>query len=324
MKALVTGAGGFIGSHVVEHLFEKGFDVRALVRYHAQDHFGWLEDLPSDKLHELDIVRGDVRDPERMRHLAKDCDVIFHLAALIGVPYSYLSTTSYIDTNVNGTLNLLLAARENHSRMVVISTSEVYGSVKTVPIRETAPLNAQSPYAASKTAADQLALSFYHSFELPVAVVRAFNTFGPRQSRRAVIPTILSQLLTDSPTLKLGSLEPIRDFSYVKDTAAGLVHVGLCDKAQGTVTNIGSGVGTSIGELAETCASLFNREVPIESEDRRIRPSRSEVSQLICDAQKAEKLCGWKHRYTLKDGLQETVEWLRAHPLPKRSDHYWV
>ncbi len=324
MKVLVTGAGGFIGSHLTEHLIRQGHEVRALVHYRSQDHLGWLEDLPDNLQNEVDFQRGDVRDADQMRRIAQGCQVLFHLAALIGIPYSYQAPASYIQTNVTGTLNLLLAAREHGCRVVQTSTSEVYGSPKSLPISEEAPLQAQSPYAASKTAADQLALSFFHSYDLPVCVVRPFNTYGPRQSRRAIIPTLLSQLLSGAEVLRLGSLSPIRDFNYVQDTVEGMLQVGLCDHALGRATNLGSGVGISIGELAQRCAALVDRPIRIEHDPQRVRPDGSEVSQLICDAGQAKHQCGWSSTTEIDTGLQRTFAWFKENLRADETPRYWT
>ncbi|NPV27615.1 MAG: SDR family NAD(P)-dependent oxidoreductase [Firmicutes bacterium] len=305
---LVTGAAGFIGSHLVEELARQGYKIKAFVRYNSRNQWGWLETLPC--LKEIEVCTGDIRDYDSVRNAVCGVDIIFHLAALIGIPYSYVSPLAYIKTNVEGTYNILQAAREEGVKRVVhTSTSEVYGTARYVPIDEEHPLQAQSPYAASKIAADQLALSYHRSFGLPVVVVRPFNTFGPRQSARAVIPTIITQVLAGNRTIRLGNLNPTRDFNYVRDTVAGIVAVGLSEKAVGQVVNIGSGREISIKDLVEQIENIVGREISIEQEDERIRPVDSEVGRLVCDNRRAYELAGWSLRYTLDEGLQETIEW---------------
>ncbi len=315
MKALVTGAGGFIGSHVVEKLCARNHEVRALVHYNSAGSIGWLSDLPKEILGDIEIVSGDVRDPRRMREIMRDCDAVFHLAALIAIPYSYMATSSYIETNVGGTLNILEAAREqpNGCRMVCISTSEIYGTAKFLPITEEHPINAQSPYAASKIAADQLALACYRSFGQPVVVVRPFNTFGPRQSTRAVVPTILTQLLSDDGTVHLGALAPTRDLTYVTDTASGIIDVGMSDVALGRVVQLGTGREISIGDLAALCAETIGVELKIEEDAERIRPMNSEVMRLLSNPAFALEYCGWQVEVPLEDGIAKTADWLRDH-----------
>lgn len=309
-KALVTGSAGFIGSHFVEELVRQGCKVRAFVRYNAQNDWGWLQTLPC--LKDIEIHAGDVRDYDSVRDAVRGVEFVFHLAALIGIPYSYISPLAYIKTNVEGTYNLLQAAREEGvQRVVHTSTSEVYGTARYVPINEEHPVQAQSPYAATKIAADQLALSFHRSFGLPVVVVRPFNTFGPRQSARAVIPTIITQLVSGSRTIRLGNVSPTRDFNYVRDTVSGILAVGLTDKAEGRVVNIGSGRETSIKELIEEIENVMGRKIEIEQEDVRIRPAHSEVERLLCDNRQAFELAGWTPRYTLEEGLRETIQWFQ-------------
>lgn len=309
-NVLVTGSAGFIGSHLVEELVRQGYSVRAFVRYNARNDWGWLQTLPC--LKDIEIHTGDVRDYDSVRNAVRGVEIIFHLAALIGIPYSYISPLAYIKTNVEGTYNLLQAAREEGVKRVVhTSTSEVYGTARYVPINEEHPLQAQSPYAATKIAADQLALSFHRSFGLPVVVVRPFNTFGPRQSARAVIPTIITQLLAGNRTIRLGNLSPTRDFNYVRDTVSGILAVGLAEKTEGWVVNIGGGRETSIKELVEQIEKLVGRKIEIDQEDARVRPAGSEVERLLCDNRRANELAGWTPRYSLEEGLRETIQWFK-------------
>ncbi|SFQ96901.1 NAD-dependent 4,6-dehydratase LegB [Desulfoscipio geothermicus] len=309
-KILVTGAAGFIGSHLVEELVKQGNYVRALVRYNSRNEWGWLQTLPC--LTDIEIHTGDIRDYDSVRNAVRDVEVVFHLAALIGIPYSYISPLAYIKTNIEGTYNILQAAREEGVRRVVhTSTSEVYGTARYVPINEEHPLQAQSPYAATKIAADQLALSFHRSFGLQVVVVRPFNTFGPRQSARAVIPTIITQVLAGARVIRLGNLNPTRDFNYVRDTVSGMITVGLSDRTLGQVVNVGSGREVSIGELVRHIENVVGRDIFVEQEEDRVRPVDSEVERLLCDNRRAYELSGWAPRYTLEEGLSETVDWLR-------------
>ena len=312
MKALVTGAGGFIGSHLAEYLVQKGIEVKAFVRYNSRNNWGWLEDSPyKDR---IEVYRGDIRDFDSVKDAMKSIDVVFHLAALIGIPYSYISPLAYIRTNVEGTYNVLQAARElNTQKVIHTSTSEIYGTAQYVPIDEKHPVNPQSPYAATKSGADQLALTFYRSFGLPVSVIRPFNTFGPRQSARAVIPTIISQLLAGKKRIKLGNLEATRDMNYVMNTCEGFYQVGLHERSTGEVINLGSNREIPIKDLAQLIASLMNRELKIEIDDGRIRPDKSEVERLLCDSSKAKELTGWEPRHTLEEGLKETIKWLENH-----------
>lgn len=311
-KVLVTGAAGFIGSHLVEEFAIQGYNVRAFVRYNARNDWGWLQTLPC--INDIEIYSGDIRDYDSVRQAVKGTTMIFHLAALIGIPYSYISPLAYIKTNIEGTYNILQSAREEGlDRVVHTSTSEVYGTARYVPIDEEHPLQAQSPYAASKIAADQLALSFYRSFGLPVVVVRPFNTFGPRQSARAVIPTIITQLASGQCTVKLGALHPTRDFNYVKDTVRGFMAVSEPKKAIGEVINIGSNYEISIVETARLIAEIMGVKMEIETNKDRMRPIRSEVERLWADNSKAKKLIDWKPLYASKEGLKrgltETVSW---------------
>ncbi len=313
-KVLVTGADGFIGSHLVEHLLERGADVRAFVYYNSFNSWGWLDTLDDEIKRRLDVVAGDIRDPHGVRNAMKGCDVVMHLAALIAIPFSYHSPDTYVDTNVKGTLNIVQAARElGIERVVHTSTSEVYGTARFVPITEAHPLQGQSPYAASKTGADQMALSFQLSFGTPVAVIRPFNTYGPRQSARAVIPTIITQIAAGARQIKLGAVSPTRDFNYVKDTCRGFVAVAECDAAIGHVVNVGSNYEISVGDTARTIARVMGREIEVVSDEQRIRPAGSEVERLWADNTLARELCGWTPEYAGLDGfdrgLGHTVAW---------------
>jgi NAD dependent epimerase/dehydratase len=310
-RVLVTGAGGFIGSQLCERLVELGAEVRALAEYNSLGSFGWLDESPARG--ELDAVLGDVRDPDAIRRLADGVETLFHLAALIAIPYSYEAPHSYVETNVLGTLNVLSGAREAGVGMVVhTSTSEVYGTARSMPIDETHPLQAQSPYAASKIGADKLAEAFHLSFGLPVATLRPFNTYGPRQSARAVIPTIITQLLAGD-TLALGNLTPTRDFTYVADTVEAFVRIGDCPAAIGRVVNVGSGRELSIGELVERIEAVLGRRAPVERDEERVRPPASEVERLCADARLAGELFGWEPQVSLDEGLAATAEWIGGH-----------
>jgi dTDP-glucose 4,6-dehydratase len=310
-QVVVTGADGFIGSHLTELLVAEGPRVKAFVYYNAFGHNGWLDSVDAATMAEVELFAGDVRDPNGVRTALAGADAVFHLAALIGIPYSYHSPDSYVDTNVKGTLNVLQAARDHGlERVVVTSTSEVYGTAQRVPIDETHPLQGQSPYSASKIGADAMADAFARSFELPVVTVRPFNTYGPRQSARAVIPTIATQLLRGAEELRLGSLTPTRDLTFVTDTARGFVALASADDTLGRVVNLGSGREISIGQLAETLVAQIAPGTPIVSEDARIRPDRSEVRQLLADTTLASELTGWAPEVSLDDGLALTVEWL--------------
>jgi NAD dependent epimerase/dehydratase len=311
-KVLVTGAGGFIGSHLTEELVKQGETVRAFIRYNSRDDVGLLEELPREVREQVEIVRGDLKDPDGVRKAVKGCQRIFHLGALIAIPYSYVHPFDFTQTNVLGTGHLLNACLENPQleRVIHTSTSEVYGTARYVPIDEEHPLQAQSPYAASKIAADKLAESYHLSFDLPVTVLRPFNTFGPRQSLRAVIPTIISQGLAGQ-TIRLGNLDPRRDFLFVKDTARGFIEIGKCDQAIGRMVNIGTGRDLSIRELVNKILDLMGMKGRLEIEDRRVRPEKSEVMQLCSNTTLAQKLFQWAPRYTLEEGLRETIEWYR-------------
>lgn len=313
-RILVTGADGFIGSHLTEELVRHGLNVKAFVYYNSFNSWGWLDHSPKEIRNELEVFAGDIRDPHGIKKAMEGCDVVLHLAALIAIPYSYHSPDTYVDTNIKGTLNVLQAARELEVEKVVhTSTSEVYGTAKFVPITEEHPLQGQSPYSASKIGADQLALSFYSSFGLPVSIIRPFNTYGPRQSARAVIPTIITQLASGKRTIQLGSLHPTRDFNYVKDTVRGFLAVAQSDKSVGEVINIGSNFEVSIGETAKIIAELMGSEIEILTDDQRIRPAKSEVERLWADNTKAKELLGWEPVYGglegFKRGLAETIEW---------------
>lgn len=322
---LVTGADGFIGSHLVEELVQQGQDVRALVFYDFRNSWGWLDTLPEDIMTRIDIFPADVRDPAAMRKAVAGCATVFHLAALIGIPYSYLAPTSYIETNLKGTLNVLEACRdEGVKRLVHTSTSETYGTPEYVPIDERHPLVGQSPYSASKIGADKLAESFYFSFGLPVATIRPFNTFGPRQSNRAVIPTIATQALSGFKQIRLGALGPVRDLTYVKDTVLGFMAVANSDKAIGRVTNIGNGKGISIGDLAKVILELCDSQASIVLDKRRVRPENSEVQKLICDNSWAAENLGWQPQYSLRAGLVETIDWIRDNLEHYKATNYTV
>lgn len=309
-KVLVTGAGGFIGSHLAERLVGEGARVRAFVHYNALGRAGWLDASPVAT--QMEIVAGDIADPWSVREAMRGIDVVFHLAALIAIPYSYQAPQSYLRTNAEGTLNILQAARDlGTTRVVHTSTSEVYGTARSVPIDEDHPLQGQSPYSASKIAADKLAESFHRSFALPVTTVRPFNTFGPRQSLRAVIPTIVTQLL-DGETVKLGHLAPTRDLTYVSDTAGGFLAAGAAAGAEGQVFNLGAGREISIGDLARMIGALMGRTPRIETEDVRLRPEASEVERLLSDNRRMRGATGWTPLVGLEEGLQRTIDWIKA------------
>lgn len=310
-KVLVTGAGGFIGSHLTERLVAEGCKVRALVRYNSRNFWGWLEESTVKK--EIEVVTGDVRDLDAVTRAMKGADAVFHLAALIGIPYSYVSPLAYIRTNVEGTYNIVEAARTlDTKRVVVTSTSEVYGTARCVPIREDHPLQPQSPYSASKISADNMAMSYHLSFGLPLVIARPFNTYGPRQSARAVIPTIITQILSGRKEIRLGSLHPTRDLNFVSDVAGGFVALAKSDKAVGKAVNISSNAEISIGELASVIKELMGSKIKVVSDDERIRPAKSEVERLIGDNSLIRSLTGWKPKHSLKDGLAKTIEWFRA------------
>jgi dTDP-glucose 4,6-dehydratase len=311
-KVLVTGADGFIGSHLTEELIRQGYDVRAFVYYNSFNSWGWLDHSPFKD--QLDVFAGDIRDPYGVKEAMKGCDVVYHLAALIAIPYSYHSPDTYIDTNVKGTLNVVQAARElGVAKVVHTSTSEVYGTARYVPIDEQHPLHGQSPYSASKIGSDQIAMSFYYSFDTPVSIIRPFNTYGPRQSARAVIPTIITQIASGVRKIKLGATEPTRDFNYIKDTVAGFIAVANSDQSTGQVINIGSNYEISIGDTVRLIAELMDRPIEIETDLTRIRPEKSEVERLWADNSKAKQLLNWSPQYGgtegLRRGLSETIDW---------------
>jgi NAD dependent epimerase/dehydratase len=321
---LVTGAGGFIGSHLTERLVSEGARVRAFVRYNSRGVEGLLGLLPRDLYRELHVISGDLRDGDAVRAAVRGVDVVFHLGALIAIPYSYLHPREVIETNVAGTTNVLMAAREHSiDRVVHTSTSEVYGTAQYVPIDETHPLQGQSPYSASKIGADKIAESFYRSFGTPVAIMRPFNTYGPRQSARAVIPAIISQALA-SDEIRLGALDPMRDFTFVDDTVEGFLRTGTYDSAVGQEVNIGAGECISIGELARKILVLVERDLPIVCEPARLRPSKSEVMRLHADTQRARELLDWEPRVTLDEGIRRTIDWIKANLARYRPDVYEV
>ena len=324
-KVLVTGADGFIGSHLVEELLKEGYDVRAFVLYNSFNTWGWLDTFPKETLDKIDVFTGDVRDPNAVRKAMEGMDAVLHLAALIAIPYSYYAPDAYVDTNIKGTLNVLQAARDlGTERVLVTSTSEVYGTAQYVPIDEKHPYQGQSPYSATKIGADRLAESFYRSFNLPVTIVRPFNTFGPRQSARAVIPTIITQLLSGKKEIKLGSLEPTRDFKYVKDTARGFIEIMKSDRTIGEEINIATQKEISIGELAEELIRQINPDAKIVCDNQRLRPKKSEVERLLGNNEKIKRLTEWKPLYTFEEGLAETIEFLKGNLDKYKVDIYNV
>lgn len=313
-KILVTGADGFIGSHLTEELVRRGHDVRAFVLYNSFNSWGWLDQSPRQIRDNLDVFAGDIRDPHGVKKAMAGCDVVLHLAALIAIPYSYHSPDTYVDTNIKGTLNIVQAARElGVSKVVHTSTSEVYGTARFVPITEDHPLQGQSPYSATKIGADQIAMSFYNSFNTPVAIIRPFNTYGPRQSARAIIPTVITQIATGKRSLKLGALHPTRDFNYVQDSVAGFIAIAESERSVGEVINIGSNFEVSIGDTVRLIAEVMGVEIDIETEQQRLRPEKSEVERLWASNSKARELAGWEPQFGgregFKRGLAETVEW---------------
>lgn len=322
-KVIVTGADGFIGSHLTEALLEAGYNVKAFVYYNSFNNWGWLDTLPKEKRDQIEIFTGDIRDPSGVRTAMKGVDMVFHLAALIAIPFSYHSPDSYVDTNIKGTLNVLQAARDlETSRVLVTSTSEVYGTAQYVPIDEQHPFQGQSPYSATKIGADRLAESFYRSFDMPISIVRPFNTYGPRQSARAVIPTIISQLLAGKEEIKLGSLTPTRDFNFVKDTANGFIEIAKSDKTIGEEINIATQQEIAIGELAQEIINQINPKAKIVCEEQRLRPEKSEVNRLLGSNEKIKRLTSWRPQYTFEQGIQEIIEWMKQNIDAYKADIY--
>ncbi len=317
-KVLVTGADGFIGSHLVEELVKGGYKVKAFAYYNSFNSWGWLDSLPHHIINEVEVFTGDIRDPNGVREAMKGIDEVYHLAALIAIPFSYYSPDSYVDTNIKGTLNVLQAARDyNTNRILITSTSEVYGTAQYVPIDERHPYQGQSPYSATKIGADRLAESFYKSFNLPITIVRPFNTYGPRQSTRAVIPTIITQLLAGKEEIELGSLTPTRDFNYVKDTANGFIEIAKSNKTIGEEINIATQREISIGQLAEELIKQINPDARIVCDEQRLRPEKSEVNRLLGSNEKIMRLTNWKPNYTFEQGLAETIIFFK-----NNLDHY--
>lgn len=322
-KILVTGADGFIGSHLVERLLDLGHEVRAFVFYNSFNNWGWIDTFPKEKRNQIEIFSGDVRDPNGVRAAMKGIDWVFHLAALIAIPFSYYSPDSYVDTNIKGTLNVLQAARElGTSRVMVTSTSEVYGTAKYTPIDELHPFQGQSPYSATKIGADRLTESFYRSFGLPISIVRPFNTYGPRQSARAVIPTIITQLLAGKEEIKLGALTPTRDFNYVKDTVNGFIAIANSDKSIGQEINIATNREMSIGDIAQEIIKRINPMAQIVCDEERMRPEKSEVNRLLGDNSKILQLTDWEIQYTFEKGIAETIEWVSQNMDKYKADIY--
>ena len=324
-KVLVTGADGFIGSHLTETLLEAGYDVKAFVYYNSFNRWGWLDSFPIEKLQEIEIVTGDIRDPNGVSEAMARIDMVFHLAALVAIPFSYYSPDSYVDTNIKGTLNVLQAGRKFETeRIMITSTSEVYGSAQYTPIDENHPFQGQSPYSATKIGADRLAESFYRSFGMPISIVRPFNTYGPRQSARAVIPTIISQLLSGKKEIKLGSLSPTRDFNYVKDTAEGFLAIAQSENTIGEEINIATQQEISIGELAGEIISQINPGAKVICEKKRLRPEKSEVNRLLGANGKIKELTGWSPKYSLQRGIRETIQWMEQNMEAYKADIYNV
>lgn len=318
---LVTGAAGFIGSHLTELLVERGHQVRALVHYNSRNDWGWLEDSPVAR--DIEVILGDVRDYDAIYRAMKSCHAVFHLAALVGIPYSYESPLAYVRTNVEGTYNVLEAARQlSLGEVIVTSTSETYGTAQYIPIDERHPLVGQSPYSATKIAADQLALSYHRSFGLPVKIVRPFNTYGPRQSARAVVPTIAVQILSGMREIRLGNLSPTRDLTFVTDTARGFHEIFTSDASRGEITNVGTNTEISVGELVQTIARLLGVDVTVAKDDQRVRPAASEVERLRCDNAKILRQTGWRPLRSLEQGLGETIEWLKGHEARYKPEQY--
>ncbi len=322
-KILVTGADGFIGSHLTEELVKQGHSVKAFAYYNSFNTWGWLDSLPKDIMKEVEVFTGDIRDPNGVRESMKGIDEVFHLAALIAIPFSYHSPDTYVDTNIKGTLNVLQAAKDlDVSRLLITSTSEVYGTAQYVPIDEKHPFQGQSPYSATKIGADRLAESFYRSFNMPITIVRPFNTYGPRQSARAVIPTIITQLLSGIESIKLGSLTPTRDFNYVKDTVNGFIEIAKSSYTIGEEINIATQNEISIGDLAYELIKQINPNAVIVSDDQRLRPEKSEVNRLLGSNEKIMRLTNWKPSYTFEEGLTETIDFFKLHLEKYKSDIY--
>ncbi|MBM7540030.1 NAD-dependent 4,6-dehydratase LegB [Amphibacillus cookii] len=322
-KILVTGADGFIGSHLTEALVKKGYKVKAFAYYNSFNSWGWLDTLPKEIIKDVEVFTGDIRDPNGVKEAMKGMDEVYHLAALIAIPFSYHSPDTYVDTNIKGTLNVLQAGRElETSRLLITSTSEVYGTAQYVPIDENHPYQGQSPYSATKIGADRLAESFYRSFDLPISIVRPFNTYGPRQSARAVIPTIITQLLAGREEIQLGSLTPTRDFNFVKDTVNGFIEIAESDKTIGEEINIATQDEISIGQLAEELIRQINPKAQITCDEQRLRPENSEVNRLLGSNEKIMRLTNWKPDYSFEQGLAETIEFFRNHLDQYKSDIY--
>jgi NAD dependent epimerase/dehydratase len=309
-RVLVTGADGFIGSHLTEMLVDRGYKVTALAQYNSFNDWGWLDKINCKDA--VEVVTGDIRDPHFCKHITQDIDIIFHLAALIAIPYSYIAPDSYVDTNIKGTLNICQAAKENNvERVMHTSTSEVYGTAKYVPIDEKHPMQAQSPYSATKIAADSMAISFYNSFDLPVTIARPFNTYGPRQSARAVIPSIITQIANGKEFIRLGDISPTRDFNYVEDTCRGFIALAECENAIGQTVNIGSNYEISIGDTLNLIKDIMKSDVEFIADEQRYRPGKSEVFRLWCDNTLIENLTGFKPKVNIQEGLERTIKWFR-------------
>lgn len=322
-KILVTGADGFIGSHLTEALVKRGYKVKAFAYYNSFNTWGWLDTLPKEIMRDVEVFTGDVRDPNGVREAIKGVDEVYHLAALIAIPFSYYSPDTYVDTNIKGTLNVLQASRDlDVSRILITSTSEVYGTAKYVPIDENHPYQGQSPYSATKIGADRLAESFYRSFSMPITIVRPFNTYGPRQSARAVIPTIITQLLSGKKEIELGPLTPTRDFNYVRDTANGFIEIAKSDKTIGEEINIATQQEISIGKLAQELIRQINPNSKIISDEKRLRPENSEVNRLLGSNEKIMRLTNWKPNYSFEQGIEETIEFFRHNLNKYKSDIY--
>ena len=321
MKVLVTGAAGFIGSHLCEMLVQKNFDVVAFDRYNPNNEWGWLEG--SKYKHDMQVILGDIRDYDSVYKSISGCESVFHLAALIGIPYSYVSPLAYMRTNIDGTYNILEAAKQNDlNQIIVTSTSETYGTAQTIPIKEDHPLVGQSPYSATKIAADQLALSYYKSFNIPIKVVRPFNTYGPRQSARAIIPTVITQILSGETEISLGNTTPTRDFTYVLDTCLGFLEIFRSKELFGEFTNIGTSTEVSIKDLCDLIKEIIGKEINIVQDKKRVRPTNSEVERLVCDNTKLISSTKWKQQYDLKEGLSLTVEWFKENLDRYKSEKY--